>query len=277
MKKILLTFAVAALMLFFAACDKTNDGYGRLIVNITDAPFPIDMVESAEVTITKLEIRKAGDCVREDTCSFKVIWEGSETFNLLDLRNGVIAKLADIEIPEGEYDLFRLYVDKANLKVKDGDTYTVKVPGGNRSGIKVFINPLVLVEEGLTTEMLLDFDLSNSFVVQGNMHSPAGIKGFIFKPVIRAANNATAGRLEGTVKDAEGVALKDVAIDIRQGDEIVSSAISDDNGNFALLGLPCGTYSLTASKAGFKTLEMEEIIITKGNRKTLNLELTLEE
>lgn len=277
MKKILLTFAVAALMLFFAACDKTNDGYGRLIVNITDAPFPIDMVESAEVTITKLEIRKAGDCVMEDTCSFKVIWEGSETFNLLDLRNGVIAKLADIEIPEGEYDLLRLYVDKANLKVKDGDTYTVKVPGGSRSGIKVFINPLVLVEEGLTTEMLLDFDLSNSFVVQGNMHSPAGIKGFIFKPVIRAANNATAGRLEGTVKDAEGVALKDVAIDIRQGDEIVSSAISDDNGNFALLGLPCGTYSLTASKAGFKTLEMEEIIITKGNRKTLNLELTLEE
>ena len=277
MKKILLTFAAAALMLFFAACDKTNDGYGRLIVNITDAPFPIDMVESAEVTITKLEIRKAGDCVREDTCSFEVIWEGSETFNLLDLRNGVVTKLADIEIPEGEYDLLRLYVDEASLKVKDGDTYTVKVPGGSRSGIKVFINPVVLVEEGLTAEMLLDFDLSNSFVVQGNMHSPAGIKGFIFKPVIRAANNATAGRLEGTVKDAEGVALKDVAIDIKQGDEVVSSAISDDNGNFVLLGLPCGTYSLTASKAGFKTLEMEEIIITKGNRKTLNLELKLEE
>lgn len=277
MKKILLTFAAAAFMLVFAGCDKTNDGNGRLVVNITDAPFPIDMVESAEVTITKLEIRKAGDCVREDTCSFEVIWEGSETFNLLDLRNGVIAKLADIEIPEGEYDLLRLYVDEASLKVKDGDTYTVKVPGGSRSGIKVFINPVVLVEEGLTAEMLLDFDLSNSFVVQGNMHSPAGIKGFIFKPVIRAANNATAGRLEGTVKDAEGVALKDVAIDIKQGDEVVSSAISDDNGNFVLLGLPCGTYSLTASKAGFKTLEMEEIIITKGNRKTLNLELKLEE
>ena len=277
MMKILLTFAAAALMLFFAGCDKTNDGYGRLIVNITDAPFPIDMVESAEVTITKLEIRKAGDCVREDTCSFEVIWEGSETFNLLDLRNGVVTKLADIEIPEGEYDLLRLYVDEASLKVKDGDTYTVKVPGGSRSGIKVFINPVVLVEEGLTAEMLLDFDLSNSFVVQGNMHSPAGIKGFIFKPVIRAANNATAGRLEGTVKDAEGVALKDVAIDIKQGDEVVSSAISDDNGNFVLLGLPCGTYSLTASKAGFKTLEMEEIIITKGNRKTLNLELEPEE
>ena len=91
-------------MLVFAGCDKANDGNGRLVVNITDAPFPVDMVESAEVTITKLEIRKASDDLR-DTCSFEVIWEGSETFNLLDLRNGVVAKLADIEIPEGEYDL----------------------------------------------------------------------------------------------------------------------------------------------------------------------------
>ncbi len=272
MMKALLTFAAAALMLFFAGCDKTNDGYGRLIINITDAPFPIDMVESAEVTITKLEIRKASDDLR-DTCSFEVIWEGSETFNLLDLRNGVVAKLADIEIPEGEYDLLRLYVDEASLKVKDSDTYTVKVPSGSRSGIKVFINPVVLVEGGLTAEMLLDFNLSNSFVIRGNMHSPSGIKGFIFKPVIRAANNATAGRLEGTVRDAEGVTLKDVNIDIKQGDEVVSSAITDDNGNFAILGLPCGTYSVSASKEGFKTLEIEEIIIIKGNRKTLNLEL----
>jgi len=270
--KALLTFAAAALMLFFAGCDKTNDGYGRLIINITDAPFPIDMVESAEVTITKLEIRKASDDLR-DTCSFEVIWEGSETFNLLDLRNGVVAKLADIEIPEGEYDLLRLYVDEASLKVKDGDTYTVKVPSGSRSGIKVFINPVVLVEGGLTAEMLLDFNLSNSFVIRGNMHSPSGIKGFIFKPVIRAANNATAGRLEGTVRDAEGVTLKDVNIDIKQGDEVVSSAITDDNGNFAILGLPCGTYSVSASKEGFKTLEIEKIIIIKGNRKKLNLEL----
>jgi hypothetical protein len=230
------------------------------------------MVESAEVTITKLEIRKASDDLR-DTCSFEVIWEGSETFNLLDLRNGVVAKLADIEIPEGEYDLLRLYVDEASLKVKDGDTYTVKVPSGSRSGIKVFINPVVLVEGGLTAEMLLDFNLSNSFVIRGNMHSPSGIKGFIFKPVIRAANNATAGRLEGTVRDAEGVTLKDVNIDIKQGDEVVSSAITDDNGNFAILGLPCGTYSVSASKEGFKTLEIEKIIIIKGNRKKLNLEL----
>ena len=67
--------------------------------------------------------------------------------------------------------------------------------------------------------------------------------------------------------------LKRWNIDIKQGDEVVSSAITDDNGNFAILGLPCGTYSVSASKEGFKTLEIEKIIIIKGNRKKLNLEL----
>ena len=90
------------------------------------------------------------------------------------------------------------------------------------------------------------------------MNSLAGIKGFIFKPVKRAANNLTAGRLEGTVRDAEGVALKDVNIEVKQEDEVVSSAISDDYGKYAILGLPCGTYSRTASKEGFKILEIEE-------------------
>ncbi|MBN2666650.1 MAG: DUF4382 domain-containing protein [Bacteroidales bacterium] len=276
MKKIILTFLAAAFMLVFTGCDKTNEGNGRLVVNITDAPFPVDMVESAEVTITKLEIRKAGDGI-SDECPFEVIWEGSETFNLLDLRNGVVAELLDLEIPAGEYNLLRLYVDEASLKVKDGENFTVRVPSGSQTGIKIFIDPVLVVEEGLTAEMILDFDLSNSFVIQGNMDSPAGIKGFIFKPVIRAANNSSAGRLEGTVKDAEGVALKDVSIDVKQEEAVVSNAITDENGNYAVLGLPSGTYSVTASKAGFKTLDVEEVVITKGNRKVLNLELEVEE
>jgi hypothetical protein len=285
MKRIFLTLLTAAVMLVFAGCDKTNDGNGHLVVNITDAPFPVDMVESAEVTITKVEIRKAGDGVC-DECPFEVLWEGSETFNLLDLRNGVVAELIDLELAAGEYDLLRLYVDEASLKVKDGETYTVKVPSGSQTGIKIFINPGLVVEGGLTTELILDFDLSNSFVIQGNMDSPAGIKGFIFKPVIRAANNSTAGSLQGIVKDAAGVALKDVLIEVKQdgavesaveGEEEDPTAMTGEDGKFVILGLPSGVYSLTAAKTGFKTLEVEEVIITGGNRKVLDLKLEVAE
>jgi predicted small secreted protein len=273
MKKILLTFAVAALMLVFTGCDKTNDGNGRLVVNITDAPFPVDMVESAEVTITKLEIRKAGDGI-SDECPFEVIWEGSETFNLLELRNGVIAELLDLEIPSGEYNLLRLYVDEAALKVKEGESYKVKVPSGSQTGIKIFISPGVVVEGGLTTELILDFDLSNSFVMQGNMNSPAGIKGFIFKPVIRAVNNSKAGRLEGKVTDTDGSKIKEASVTVKQ-DTIVATAVADTMGYYAILGLPSGSYSVIAAKENFDTLEVENVIITNGNKTVLNLELAV--
>lgn len=275
MKKILLTFAAAAFMLVFAGCDKTNDGNGRLVVNITDAPFPIDMVESAEVTITKLEIRKAGDGI-SDECPFMVIWEGFETFNLLDLRNGVVAELLDLEIPADEYDLLRLYVDEASLKVKDGDNYTVKVPSGSQTGIKIFISPVLVVGGGLTTEMILDFDLSNSFVMQGNMNSPAGIKGFHFKPVIRAVNNSKAGRLEGKVTSKDGVKIKEASITVKQ-DTVVATAVADTMGYYAILGLSSGSYSVIAAKENFDTLKVEDVIITSGNKTVLNLELKLAE
>ena len=275
MKKIFLTFLAAAFMLVFASCDKTNDGNGRLVVNITDAPFPVDMVESAEVTIAKLEIRKAGDGI-SDECPFEVIWEGSEIFNLLDLRNGVVAGLLDIEIPAGEYDLLRLYVDEASLKVKDGESYTVKVPGGRQTGIKIFISPGLVVEGGLTTEMILDFDLSNSFVMQGNMNSPAGIKGFHFKPVIRAVNNSKAGRLEGKVTNKDGVKIKEASVTVRQ-DTVVATAVADTMGYYAILGLSSGSYSVTAAKENFDTLEVKDVIITNGNRTVLNLELETKE
>ncbi|MFZ2340323.1 MAG: DUF4382 domain-containing protein [Bacteroidales bacterium] len=275
MKRIFLTFLTAAFMLFFAGCDKTNDGNGRLVVNITDAPFPVDLVESAEVTITKVEIRKAGDGIC-DECPFEVIWEGSEIFNLLDLRNGVVAELLDLEIAAGEYDLLRLYVDEASLKVKDGETYTVRVPSGSQTGIKIFINPVLVVEGGITTEMILDFDLSNSFVMQGSMNSPAGIRGFHFKPVIRAVNNSVAGRLEGKVTDKNGAKIKEASIVVKQ-DTVVATAVADTLGYYAVIGLPSGVYSVIAAKENYDTLKVEDVIITSGNRKVLNLELEVEE
>ena len=273
MKKLFFTFLAATLVLIFNGCSKTNDnGNGRLVVNVTDAPFPVNFIESATVTITKVEIRKAGDGI-SDGNPFIVLWEGSETFNLLELRNGVVDELLDLEIPAGEYNLIRLYVDEASLKIKDGDNFNVKVPGGQQTGIKIFINPGLIVEGGLTAELLLDFDLSGSFVLKGNMDSPAGIKGFNFKPVVRAVNNSTAGRLEGLVTDNEKVIIEAASIVIKQGDTDVATAITGSDGRYVAMGLPSGTYTVVASKENYETVTIDEVKIAAGNKTVLNFVL----
>lgn len=272
MKKSILLLIIAVVIIGLSGCNKTdNTGNGRLIIKITDAPFPINFVESATVTITKVELRKAGDGI-QDGNPFIVVYDKQVTVDLFSLRNGLVEQMSDLEIPAGKYDLVRVYVEDAGLKIKDGGNYNVKVPGGQQTGIKVFINPGLIVEGGLTSEVLLDFDLSRSFVLNGNMNTPAGIKGFHFKPVIRAVNNTTAGRLEGNVTDTLKVKIKEAAVWVKK-DTVVASTIADTLGHFKIIGIPAGTYSVFAAKENYDTLKIDGVKVFEGNRTTLNLEL----
>ncbi|MCK5137510.1 MAG: DUF4382 domain-containing protein [Bacteroidales bacterium] len=262
-KKRLISLAIFGVaLLYFTGCQEAdNDQTGRIIVKITDAPFPIDLIDEASVTITRVEVRNEADSTGNP---FLTLFEGSMEFNLLDLRNGVTADLLDVEIPVGNYNLIRIYVENASISVKDFDTYTVKVPSGSQTGIKVFIKPSLKVAGGLTAEVLLDFNVDKSFVLKGNMNTPAGIKGFNFKPVIRAVNNTTAGVVQGVVMDTDSVLLSDVSVWIEQ-DTVVTTAYTNDEGFYAMPGIPAGQYSLSALKEGFDTLTYNNVEVIEGN------------
>ncbi|MRR23300.1 DUF4382 domain-containing protein, partial [bacterium] len=120
MKKNVFLLLAATLILIAGACNeiKTGDGNGRIVLKVTDAPFDISNIESALVKIVKVEIRKAGDGI-SDGNPFLTLSEDTVTLDLIDLRNGVTETLLDLEIPTGTYDLVRLYVDEAGLKMKD--------------------------------------------------------------------------------------------------------------------------------------------------------------
>jgi hypothetical protein len=267
MKKLFFAFFTTAIIVLLSSCsDKINNNNepGRLVVKVTDAPFPIDMIDSAAVIITKVEIRRACDDESDSIPPFLVIFEDIVTLNLVDLRNGIVDELLDIEIPSGKYDLVRLYVDKASLKIKDGDSYSVKVPSGKQTGIKIFIEPAMNVEGGLTSELLLDFDLSRSFVMRGNLHRPADFNGFIFKPVIRAVNATTAGRIAGMVTDTAKIKIKNPTVWVKQ-DTVVATAVGDTLGHYAIIGLPAGTYSIYATKENYDTVGYTGVKVIEGN------------
>lgn len=272
MKKTGLILLAASLLLFTGACDRigNGDGQGKLVIKVTDDPFDISTIESATVTITKVEIKKVGDGV-SDGNSFVVLSDDTVTVDLIDLRNGVTETLLDLEIPEGEYDLIRLYVEEAGLKLKDiADPYSVKVPSGRQTGIKLHINPSIVVSGGLTSEVLIDFDLSRSFVLRGNMNNN---NGFIFKPCIRAANLTTAGRVEGMVTDTSEVKIKEAKVWIAQ-DTVMATTFADTLGFYAIIGVPAGTYSIFATKEGYDTVSIAGINIIAGNKTVQNFTLT---
>ena len=266
---ILTAFLLSIVALTFTGCQKADgDSTGRLIVNITDAPFPIEMIEEATVTVTKVEVRNDAE---SDEHPFITIFEGSKESNLMELRNVVMEELVDVEIPAGSYNLVRIYVEDAGIVVRDHGSFSVKVPSGSQTGIKLFIKPSLQVQGGLTSEVILDFNLDKSFVLKGNMDTPAGIKGFNFKPVIRAVNKTSAGTIAGVINDADGNHLSGVSVSIML-DELHTSQTEED-GSYALSGIPAGVYSITAEIEGFTSVTIDELEVVAGNNTVQNFVL----
>lgn len=280
MKNVKLLFGIfaAIAMVFFAGCaDMENDNdqqnkpdgdhLGLLVIKLTDAPFPFEMIEAATVNITKVEIRKVVEG-EEDAYPFieLPLPDDSNGFNLLELRNGVTADLVEMGIEPGNYDLIRLYVDEAELKVKEGGEYKVKVPSGQQTGIKIFMEPALKVVSELTTEVILDFNLEKSFVLKGNANTPAGIKGFNFKPVVKALNKTIEGTLAGEVFDADTDALvPGVSVWIEQDETLIASTSTDEQGYYALTGITAGFYEVIAASDGFYNDTIEGLEIVEGN------------
>jgi hypothetical protein len=120
----------------------------------------------------------------------------------------------------------------------------------------------------LTSEIVLDFNLDRSFVLKGNMNTPAGIKGFNFKPVIKAINNTTQGTVAGHVINAD-TAIYEAPVWIRE-----DTVYTDEEGYYAIPGLPAGLYTISATYAGFDTVNVEGMEIVAGNLTVQDFTLT---
>ena len=263
MKKLLL--AIFAAVVFISGCSKTETGGpGRLIVKITDDPFNISSVKSAEVTISKIEIRKAG---ANEGDPFIELLINPVTIDIFKLRNGITKELVNLTVPQGDYDLVRLFVDEANLTLNDPEeTFNMKVPSGEQTGIKVFVNPVIHVEGGISAELLLDFDLSKSFVMRGHNAQ----NGFIFKPCIRATNNSIAGRIEGVVTDnsLDKVVIKDATVSLQKDAEEPITTLTDASGHYVFAGVLAGTYSVSAEKENYAASGVKSVVVIPGNKTT---------
>ena len=198
---------------FFAAClalgalvacsdsESLGPGQGRIAVRMTDAPFPLDDVASIDIFVVRVEAKTqvtteedvAGDVEANEAESdgWIVLATPNKKFDLMDLRNGVTVFLGDAVVPEGNYQSFRLIIDtdQSSVTLKDGTVLTansspsIKFPSAGKSGIKVILTDAVDVQQGATTDVLLDFDAEESFVLRGNTIMQNGL---LFKPGIKA-------------------------------------------------------------------------------------------
>lgn len=171
---------------------------GRLVLSVTDAPFPREHVRAVLVTFGAIRGRVEESTALAD--GWHELSNELRTIDLLPLHDGIKAELLGADVPPGLWSELRIVLESARIELVDGRSFDLKVPSGDTSGLKVKPEPAVRVVGGLSVELVLDFDLERSFVVQGDPETAAGIKGFIFKPVLEPINASTGGRVLGVVR-----------------------------------------------------------------------------
>jgi hypothetical protein len=186
----------AAILLALAACESSpsaSDDVARIKILLTDAPS--HYIEEAWVEIPRVYLI-ASDQEPSEGPPFVDLFhrpDAPRTYDLLTLRDGVTADLTtEVEVPAGSYRQLRLIVSRAEITLRDGygfsdgtQTRALFIPSGAQTGIKVDLLEPLEAEGGTLTLLLVDFDVDENFVIQGNPATPAGIQGILFTPRLK--------------------------------------------------------------------------------------------
>ncbi len=212
------------LLLTLASCDVSDSdkGNGTLNVKMHDRPV---LYDSVNVEIQQVQVN-VGD-------GWKPVMDTTLRVNLLDLVNGTFAELGAVELEAGEYEQIRLILGGNNSVTVDGQSYSLKVPSAQQSGLKLNVD--FTIESGTTTELLLDFD------AQQSVHKRGANQTYIMRPVIHANVRTLTGDIEGSVSPASSRPW----ILAMSGTDTVSTTLADSaSGDFELVGLKTGTYDV---------------------------------
>jgi hypothetical protein len=182
-------------------------GSGTITVQLTDAAFLVEDVQRAEVFVVRIDMRLAGaDSMTaargapDDSASdggWTTILTPNTPVNLLDYQHGIALSLGSATIAAGTYKGFRLIIDphQSRLTLADGTVLTnmsgrsqrgrtTIVPDSARSGIRIFLLRPIIVREGQTTTVRVDFAGDEKLRARG---MPIANSGLVFRPILRGA------------------------------------------------------------------------------------------
>jgi len=89
------------------------------------------------------------------------------------------------------------------------------------------------------------------------------------------AQGATTQTLAGTVVDASGAVIP--GADIRAKHDatgVATAAVSNSDGLFSMPSLPIGTYTVTVTLQGFKTVVIQNVVLTSAS--SANVKVTMD-
>jgi hypothetical protein len=250
---------------------------GELSLKITDTTTTD--FQAVYITVDEIQASKAPVDENEEDVDWITVATPDQTYNLLELVNGVTEYLGITELEAGVYNQLRLILGHlpdngtnildephpfANYFIDHADeSHELKIPSGYESGFKIVGR--FTIDEDETTDLILDFDVVKSII-------QAGFSGeWILKPTVKVLNEDDSAQIDGFVSEAgtEDEALEGVIVSAQtvtegsSAEKVVSATVTDENGFYSLLVNP-GTYLVVAGKTGYLSA-YAEVTVESGD------------
>ena len=200
---------VTALALATATCKNSNgvdigDGVTRTL--LTDAPFPYDRVARVDLYIVSVAASLKADT--SSAGSFVTLASPNRRINVLALQNGLTEQLGQVTLPTGAINAVRMVIDtdSSSITLRNGSVLTGRsTPGiqwqssAGRPVLNALIHEQIQVPRVGAT-VIIDFDVGKAFIPPQEIEPASTDSGFIFSPVLRAADAARTGFISGIAR-----------------------------------------------------------------------------
>lgn len=225
MKKIIAILCLVTIGFSMSSCkkDDAKKSYPYSI-RMTDAPGPYDAVF---IDLKGVEITGSGG----KTVLLNV---NTGIYNLLNFTNGLDTLITSGNLEDARIEQIRLILGTNNSVVVNNISYPLSTPSADQSGLKLQIHQTL--QAGIMYSILLDFDANQSVIETG-----AGT--YKLKPVIRTIEAPISGSVKGKIAPAGILAFATAT----SSTNLSYSTNVSATGDFLLMGLPAGTYSITVT------------------------------
>ncbi len=225
MKKINIILSVFVLGLVMVSCKKDeNKPSYPYAIRMTDVPGPYDAVY---IDLQGVEITGGGGVAVMTNVHTGI-------YNLLDYSNGIDTLIASGTLNDANVSQIRLILGPNNSVVINNVSYPLSTPSADQTGLKLQVHQTL--QAGVLYSVLLDFDANKSIVELGNGN-------YKLKPVIRTIEAAISGAIRGKISPAGTLAF----VTATSASNLSYTASVNANGDFLLMGIPAGTYTVTVT------------------------------
>ena len=206
-----------AMLLGLAACGGGGSNGGSASAHMSS--LGVSLTDSAGcdfdavwVTIAKVRVHRSASAKSDDPGWIDITPPGAPLLiNLLTLQNGLTQSLGVAPLPDGRYNQVRLHLVPNTLLNSNNDyvvignaKYPLNIPEGFKNGIVLHPNAPIVIDPGVTEDLVLDFDACQSVA-----KSKSVVNTYVLRPRVLMVRKIDAGSITGAVDpSATGAIVK---------------------------------------------------------------------